>query len=86
MQNKSDRTWLKLALESAGEEALLDKMANNHPGSTPTAFISYSWDTEEHKAWVREFAARLRADGIVSMCALSRMAHRRPTLHEAYSQ
>jgi hypothetical protein len=64
MQNKSDRTWLKLALESAGEEALLDKMANNHPGSTPTAFISYSWDTEEHKAWVREFAARLRADGI----------------------
>jgi hypothetical protein len=64
MQSKSDRTWLKLGLESAGEEALLDKMATDHPGSTPTFFISYSWDTEEHKAWVREFAARLRADGI----------------------
>lgn len=31
---------------------------------TPTAFTSYSWDSEEHKAWVREFATRLRRDGI----------------------
>ena len=29
-----------------------------------TAFISYSWDSDEHKAWVREFATRLRASGI----------------------
>lgn len=32
--------------------------------STPKAFISYSWDDVGHKQWVREFAARLRADGI----------------------
>jgi TIR domain len=32
--------------------------------TTPTAFISYSWDNDEHKEWVREFAARLRADGV----------------------
>lgn len=32
--------------------------------SVPTAFISYSWDTPQHKQWVRAFAARLRADGI----------------------
>jgi hypothetical protein len=27
-------------------------------------FISYSWDNDEHKLWVRELAARLRSDGI----------------------
>lgn len=30
----------------------------------PTAFISYSWDDEEHKKWVKEFADRLLSDGI----------------------
>jgi hypothetical protein len=28
------------------------------------AFISYSWDNDNHKSWVRQLAARLRADGI----------------------
>ncbi len=28
------------------------------------AFISYSWDNDAHKNWVRELAARLRNDGI----------------------
>lgn len=28
------------------------------------AFVSYSWDNNEHKDWVREWAARLRGDGI----------------------
>ncbi len=31
---------------------------------TPTAFVSYSWDTDEHKAWVRGLATRLRTDGV----------------------
>jgi hypothetical protein len=30
----------------------------------PSAFISYSWDDELHKEWVRSLAARLRADGV----------------------
>jgi len=30
----------------------------------PKAFISYSWDNEEHKKWIRELAIRLRSDGI----------------------
>lgn len=30
----------------------------------PRAFISYAWDTPEHQAWVRDLAARLRADGV----------------------
>jgi hypothetical protein len=30
----------------------------------PRAFISYSWDSEEHKLWVRDLAIRLRQDGV----------------------
>ena len=30
----------------------------------PKVFISYSWDDESHKQWVRDFATRLRADGV----------------------
>ena len=31
---------------------------------TPSAFISYSWDDDTHKGWVRELAKRLRQDGV----------------------
>ena len=30
----------------------------------PSVFISYSWDNESHKAWVRELATRLTANGV----------------------
>ncbi len=30
----------------------------------PTAFVSYSWDDDAHKEWVRVLAARLRGDAI----------------------
>jgi hypothetical protein len=52
----------------------LDKLAlrrsaqpgNVIPLAKPTlpVFISYSWDSELHKAWALSFAVRLRADGI----------------------
>ena len=29
-----------------------------------SAFISYSWDSDEHKAWVRRLAERIRGDGV----------------------
>jgi len=32
--------------------------------TAPTAFISYSWDDDAHRAWVAALAARLRADGV----------------------
>lgn len=32
--------------------------------SIPRAFISYSWDDDVHRSWVRDFAARLRGDGV----------------------
>src|SRR3712207_6273724 len=34
------------------------------PTTPPRAFISYAWESTEHQAWVRDFATRLRADGI----------------------
>nr|VFJ51511.1 MAG: ABC-type glycerol-3-phosphate transport system, substrate-binding protein [Candidatus Kentron sp. FM]VFJ54288.1 MAG: ABC-type glycerol-3-phosphate transport system, substrate-binding protein [Candidatus Kentron sp. FM]VFK08398.1 MAG: ABC-type glycerol-3-phosphate transport system, substrate-binding protein [Candidatus Kentron sp. FM] len=30
-------------------------------------FISYSWDSEDHKKWVKNLAARLRSDGVESI-------------------
>lgn len=30
----------------------------------PRAFISYSWDDEDHKAWIRDLAERLRGNGV----------------------
>jgi hypothetical protein len=33
-------------------------------GAGPTAFISYSWDSKEHREWVRAFAAKLKENGI----------------------
>lgn len=32
--------------------------------ASPTAFVSYSWDDEEHKQWVLDFATRIRHEGI----------------------
>jgi hypothetical protein len=31
---------------------------------TPKAFISYSWDDDSHKHWVRAVASKLRGDGV----------------------
>jgi len=39
-----------------------DPTTEKHP---PKVFISYSWDSESHKQWVKDFASRLRAeDGV----------------------
>jgi hypothetical protein len=32
--------------------------------NAPTAFVSYSWDDENHKRWVRDLGATLRSDGV----------------------
>ena len=32
--------------------------------SPPKVFVSYSWDDEPHKSWTRDFATRLRKDGV----------------------
>ncbi len=55
-QPQSDNTTDVLQLE---EDPMADVAKQN-----PTAFVSYSWDNEEHKSWVRDLARRLRRDGI----------------------
>ena len=30
----------------------------------PKAFMSYSWDDDAYKEWVRQLASRLRKDGV----------------------
>lgn len=30
----------------------------------PKAFLSYSWEDDDHRVWVRDLATRLRADGV----------------------
>ena len=36
----------------------------NQSSEITSAFISYSWDDDPHKAWVRNLAVRLRNDGV----------------------
>ena len=31
---------------------------------TPRAFLSYSWESDAHRQWVRDFATQLRNDGV----------------------
>lgn len=37
---------------------------NQNKGKNPRVFISYSWDSPEHKLWVESFAQELRKSGI----------------------
>ncbi len=40
-------------------------MDTPHPHPTvPSAFISYSWDDDAHKEWVKQFATRLTSNGV----------------------
>jgi rod shape-determining protein MreB and related proteins len=62
---------------AAAEEAAMPKQAASPPPATrsgklvdfehpdrPVAFMSYSWETEEHKKWVLALAERLYGNGI----------------------
>jgi hypothetical protein len=40
------------------------KMTITSPQPEPHVFISYSWDSDEHKDWIRDLADRLLADGV----------------------
>lgn len=47
------RTELGLMTAQSGDEQ-----------EAPRAFVSYSWDSEQHQTWVLQLAHRLRADGV----------------------
>lgn len=68
--NSEAKELHKLLLERyssySDQEEIMNAEKKNHiiDDKCPTAFISYSWDDEEHKKWVKEFADRLLSDGI----------------------
>ena len=50
--------------QAANNNLTLPMPVKKEVDGVPTAFISYSWDSEAHKAWVRQFAERLRSQGV----------------------
>ena len=58
LEKVNDGTFLRFFLNLPEE---LDEVGGL---SSPTAFISYSWDSEGHKQWVSDFATALRKEGI----------------------
>lgn len=49
--------------ESLPDDKIPDKTVKSETGMIK-AFISYSWDNDDHKNWVRDLGARLRGDGV----------------------
>ena len=59
-----DQRMRTYARKMSGYGKNTDETVKRQSGGTmKSAFISYSWDDEEHREWVRELATRLRADG-----------------------
>lgn len=51
----------KTKASSSSESSIVNQTIQS---KTPTVFVSYSWDSSEHKSWTRDFATRLRSDGV----------------------
>ena len=64
MRNKSDRTWLKLGLESAGEGGSVRQSGNRSPSLNTDSSCFPTHGTPRNTKRGSELAARLRADGI----------------------
>lgn len=50
----------EISIQKQKTMAIKEKESN----VTPIVFISYSWDSDSHKLWVKELATKLRCDGI----------------------
>jgi len=57
-EKRSDLAGATIQLDNAQDHL------NSEPDKPPRAFLSYSHDSREHRAWIRDFAARLRSDGV----------------------
>ena len=58
--------WTAEAIERVthSQHATVEPVITERGTGGAAVFISYSWDSENHKGWVRALATRLRADGI----------------------
>lgn len=57
--------FLNLELASSvSQQSKENEISENNNESHPKVFISYSWDSDEHKKWVLDFATKLCENGI----------------------
>jgi len=49
---------------AANSTPVLNAPVTKQTDGIPTAFISYSWESDAHKAWVRQLAEKLRSQGV----------------------
>ena len=55
---------LSWCVRRLGENRMKTNESPSGEQRNPKVFISYSWDSESHRAWVRALGARLRSDGV----------------------
>ncbi len=76
LEKIAGETYVQFAKEGRpiDQRPFLLKPSTKGPSATtsyeddaPTAFISYSWDSDQHKAWVLDLATRLRSEGGVQV-------------------
>jgi hypothetical protein len=60
-KNKTNAVAAPMSRDSTSTVASDAPVAGNR---IPKAFMSYSWDNEDHKQWTKALAIRLRADGV----------------------
>lgn len=67
----STRTAIKMTASFVGHPKKLKLRKTELPQkqkpektTSPKVFISYSWDSDDHKLWVKTFAGMLRSDGV----------------------
>jgi hypothetical protein len=58
-----DAEGFNRSVDAVDQLAATKDVLDRHEG-IPQAFISYSWDSPEHKQWVVDFATRLQRDGV----------------------
>lgn len=63
-QSPSQDPWLGLSSPTESISASIRTSPDSDRAQPVRAFISYSWDSEDHKDWVRELADGLASNGI----------------------
>ena len=59
---KSAQHIPQVQLSARQDFSTIESLLDNIPNDVPVVFVSYSWDNEEHKKWVRKLSDVLRTD------------------------
>lgn len=55
---------LAVRVPQPADQSYESAVADKENPTVPHVFISYSWDSDQHREWTRELAERLRGDGV----------------------